>query len=162
MAIRESHLPGIGRKYELDGQNRSRVVAVVHNTGRRDLYVYRRGDPKARCQVELDDGDARRLGAILAGSYFHPAVAEGIEDLMGRLVIDWVPVDESSRVVGKTIRELQIRTATGVTVIAIGRGTTSITNPGPETRLLEGDRVIVVGPTNRVDEFSDFVAADGG
>ena len=162
MALRESHLPGIGRKYELDARNHSRVVAVVHNSGRRDLYVYRRGDPLARCQVELDDGDARRLGAILAGSYFHPAVAEGIEDVMGSLVIDWVPVDESSPVIGKTIRELQVRSTTGVTVIAIGRGSSPITNPGPESVLLQGDRVVVVGPARRVDEFIDFVAADGG
>lgn len=157
MALRESHLPGIGRKYELDVRNRNRIVTVVHNTGRRDLYVYGATNADPRCQVELDDDDARRLGAILGGAYFRPAVAEGVEQVMGRLVIDWVALDESSPAVGKTILELEVRTMTGMTVIGIVRGTTPMTNPAPYTRLLAGDRVVVVGPVNGMDDLIEFL-----
>lgn len=158
MGLRESDLPGIGRRYELDVRNRSRLVAVVHVGGRRDLFFFAPRESEPRCHAELDDDDARRLGAILAGSYFRPSVAEGIEEIMGRLTIDWVVVDESSPAAGKTILDLRVRTVTGMTVIGIVRGRSAITNPEPDTELRAGDRVVVVGPLGGMGDLADLVA----
>ena len=89
--VRESDLPGIGRRYEIDGIE-SAASVVIHHSGRRDLYIEptRRGDPPA--VLSLTDRHARQLGAILGGAYFSPAVVEEMEAVIGELSIDWVTV----------------------------------------------------------------------
>ena len=47
--------------------------------------------------VTLTDDQARRLGAILAGAYFKPAVVEEIEAVVGGLLIDWVTAAPTTR-----------------------------------------------------------------
>jgi TrkA domain protein len=69
MSVSESELPGIGRRYEIVAANRVRLVLVVHHSGRRDLFVLRRGEDEPTCAVELSDDQARRIGAILGGAY---------------------------------------------------------------------------------------------
>jgi TrkA domain protein len=156
MPVRETLLPGIGRRYEVDA-GRSRVVTVVHNTGRRDLYVFGGGEPEPTCGIQLDDAEARRLGAILGGTYFAPIAIEGVEDVVGKLMLDWTQVPEGSPAAGRTIEELKIRTETGMTVIGIGRGATAITSPRPSTRLRAGDRVVAAGPVNGMGKFLDLI-----
>jgi len=64
-------LPGIGRRYDIDlGRGSERVSVVVRRDGIRDLYVFttRSADPTA--VVELTDEQARKVGAVLAGTFF--------------------------------------------------------------------------------------------
>jgi TrkA domain protein len=64
-------LPGIGRRYDIDlGHSGERVSVVVRRDGTRDLYVFttRSADPTA--VVELTDEQARKVGAVLAGTFF--------------------------------------------------------------------------------------------
>lgn len=157
MSISESELPGIGRRYEIVASKGLRVVLVVHHSGRRDLYVLKRGEDEPVCAVELSDDQARRIGAILGGAYFKPAVVEEIEDIIGDFVVDWVTVTEDSPVVGHSIADLRIRRQTGMSVIAIVRGRTSINAPDPSQVLNVGDRLVVVGPRDNFGGFVDFV-----
>jgi TrkA domain protein len=157
MSVSESELPGIGRRYEIVAANGVRVVLVVHHSGRRDLYVLKRGEDEPRCAVELSDDQARRIGAILGGAYFKPAVVEEIEDIIGEFVVDWVTVSDDSPAVGRSIEGLQIRRQTGMTVIAIVRGKRSINAPAPSEVLNVGDRLVVVGPRGNFGGFVDFV-----
>ncbi len=46
---------------------------------------------------------------------------------------------------GKLIRELQVRTTTGASVVGIDRAGTPIINPGPDEELRPGDRVLLLG-----------------
>lgn len=157
MSISESELPGIGRRYEIVAAKGLRVVLVVHHSGRRDLYVFKRGEDEPTCAVELSDDQARRIGAILGGSYFKPAVVEEIEDIIGDFVVDWVSVNEDSPVVDSSIGDLQIRRQTGMSVIAIVRGKSSINAPDPSEVLRAGDRLVVVGPRRDFGRFVAFV-----
>lgn len=64
-------LPGIGKRYDLDlGRASERISVVVRNDGTRDLYVFatRSEDPTA--VIELSEEQARKLGALLAGTFF--------------------------------------------------------------------------------------------
>lgn len=51
---------------------------------------------------------------------------------------------------GKSIAELGIRQRSGATVVAVERDGTVISNPGPEFRLQEGDRVHLLGSEQEV------------
>lgn len=157
MSISESELPGIGRRYEIVASKGQTLVLIVHRTGRRDLYVIPRGEDEPRCVVELTDDQARRIGAILGGAYFKPDVVEEIEDIIGDFVVDWVTVSEDSPLVGHSIGDLAVRRKTGMSVIAIVRGRTSINAPPPTEVLDINDRLVVVGPRDRFGGFVSFV-----
>ena len=45
----------------------------------------------------------------------------------------------------KLIRELELRTRTGASIVGIERGTASLVNPGPDEELQAGDRVLLLG-----------------
>jgi TrkA domain protein len=66
-------MPGIGRSYQMTGTNGGRITVVVHHSGRRVVYGLNAGADQAST-VELSDQQARKLGAILGGAFFKPAV----------------------------------------------------------------------------------------
>src|SRR5262245_3935880 len=118
--VSEQTLPGIGRSYSLTTCDNSRVTVVIHHSGRRDLYAEEpSGDGSV--SVELTDDEASRLGAVLGGAYFKPAVVEEMEAVMGGLLIDWVTLRVDSPGAGRTIAELEVRRRTKMTIVAIQR-----------------------------------------
>jgi TrkA domain protein len=149
----EHELPGIGRRYDLGDVDGARVSVVIHHSGRRDLYVLgQEDDPVA--VLSLTDGQARRLGAILGGAYFQPAVVAEMEAAIGELLIDWVTVEPYSPAVGRTIAELEIRRRTRMTVAAILRGHDPLVSPEPTEVIRAGDRLVVIG---RREDLSGFL-----
>lgn len=157
MSISEQDLPGIGRRYEIIAARGQRVALIIHHSGRRDLYVMDRHREDPTCVVELTDDQARRIGAILGGAFFKPAVVEEIERVVGEFVVDWVALSEDAAAVGRSIADLQVRRRSGMTVIAVVRGKTSITGPDPSEVLAAGDRLVVVGRREDLPKFVDLV-----
>jgi hypothetical protein len=88
-------LPGIGRRYELTGTNGGRITVVITHSGRRIVHGLDPGADQASA-VELTDRQARKLGAILGGAFFKPAVVEELEAVFGSLLIDWVTLQDTS------------------------------------------------------------------
>jgi len=126
-------LPGIGRRYEMTGTNGGRITVVITHNGRRVVHGLDPGADQASA-VELTDRQARKLGAILGGAFFKPAVVEELEAVFGNLLIDWVTLEEASPGAGRTIGELQIRRRTGVTIAAIVRTTRRSRLPSRQRR----------------------------
>lgn len=157
MSINEEELPGIGRRYEIIASRGQRVVLIIHHSGRRDLYIMDRHRDDPECVVELTDDQARRIGAILGGAFFKPAVVEEIERVVGEFVVDWVTVAEDAAAVGRSIQDLQLRRRSGMSVVAIVRGKATITGPDPNEVLEVGDRLVVVGRREDVPQFLEIV-----
>lgn len=59
--------------------------------------------------------------------------------------IDGYLIAEGSHLSEKTMKELQVRKKTGVTIIAVRRGKTVHTNPEPDFRLKTGDFILFIG-----------------
>lgn len=69
--VHAQDLPGIGRRYDLDlGRSSERISVVVRNDRTRDLYVFADGGGEPAVAVELSEEQARKLGALLAGTFF--------------------------------------------------------------------------------------------
>ena len=50
MHIRETELPGIGKKFEIVTKNYDKVIIVIHDDGRREVYHFDDDDyEKIRC-----------------------------------------------------------------------------------------------------------------
>ena len=60
-------------------------------------------------------------------------------------LLETIPVPEESSAAGKLIRELQLRSRTGASIVGIERNGASVVNPGPDDELLAGDRVLLLG-----------------
>lgn len=164
MDIRESDLPGIGRKFQADIRSGERVVIIVHDDGRRELYQFEEDNhDECAASVSLDDAEARQLAGILGGMAYTPKALESVEMAFDDLVIEWYKVEPGSDAEGKTIGELAIRQNFGATVVAIieDERAKSI-SPGPEASINRGATLVVAGERRQVNKLRDALAADRG
>ncbi|MCW2955347.1 MAG: potassium transporter TrkA [Thermoleophilia bacterium] len=156
IGISEQPLPG-GRSFQLDTSGGRKVVAVVHDDGMRELHLYNKGGHEPSASMRLDDDDARRLGAVLSGTRFRPAIPASVAGRLGDLVVDWVRIDAGSSVAGHSLEALDLHRRTGMTVIAIVRGTQTIPSPAADTTIEVGDRVVVVGQQRQMEPLMDLL-----
>lgn len=162
--VSEHDLPGIGRSYTIGCSDGARVMAVLHHSGRRDLYVlddeHEPDEPTAI--VSLTDDQARQLGAVLSGAYFKPAIVAEVEAVIGGLLIDWLTVRPDSPAAGRSIAELEIRRMTRMTVAAIVRHDgSSIVAPEPNEVIRTDDQLVVIGRPQDLPTFRELVIGPG-
>jgi TrkA domain protein len=158
--IRESDLPGIGRKFQLEAQSGDRLVIVIHDDGRRELYHFDPNDPdELLSMVTLNDTEARQVAGIIGGMSYTPKALESANITLENLVIEWYKVEPNSQAIGKTIGQLQVRQKTGATLMAIiekdGR---KRINPGPDQMLSEDATLVVAGERQQVQAFKRLLA----
>lgn len=161
--IRETSLPGIGHKFEFKTRGGDKLVVIVHDDGRRELY---RIDPKYPDEsisvATLDDNESRQLSAIIGGMAYKPAALESMEVALGDLVIEWYKVETASNCLGKTIGELGVRQKTGATIIAvIENDQKKKVNPGPEQVISAGMTLVVIGERAHIQAFKQLVLTGG-
>ncbi|SNZ15797.1 potassium/proton antiporter regulatory subunit, CPA2 family [Terribacillus aidingensis] len=147
MNIRESELPGIGRKFELMTDNDDKVVVVIHDDGRREVYHYDDDDLEESISgVTFTDSEARQLASIIGGMTYKPKAVETIEVAFDDLVIEWYKLGPSAPIVGKTIGEIGIRQHYNINIIGIIRKDhTKQLNPGVDSVFNSGDTLVISG-----------------
>ncbi|MGH3130393.1 MAG: cation:proton antiporter regulatory subunit, partial [Gaiellaceae bacterium] len=138
--LRETRLPGVGVKYTLRLDGGGRLAVILHNDGKRELYWFPHADDEEpESVIALDDDEARQLGAVIGGAYERPKIVEDLEMALGELLIEWVPVPDSSPAVGRSLAETAFRARTGITVIAILREPESVSGAQPDDVIQRGD-----------------------
>jgi CPA2 family monovalent cation:H+ antiporter-2 len=75
-----------------------------------------------------------------------------ISEALGSAATETFIVPADSRAAGKTIGKLQLRTNTGVSVIAVIHDGTTEINPGPETRIDGDDVVVLLGTPDKIHQ----------
>jgi TrkA domain protein len=154
MDIREHDLPGVGKKFAIQTSEGDRMTVIIHNSGVREIYHFKKGEDYPFHAIRLSDSEARKMGAVLGGAYFQPPVAESMDMVMEQLSIEWLKVEEGSPLAGKTIQESAIRRDTGASVIAILRDGKAYPNPQPGDRIEQGDTLMAIGDRQQVERFS--------
>lgn len=74
--------------------------------------------------------------------------------------IEDIPLSSQSLLIGKSVHEAQLRTITGVTVIAVRRKGRWYASPGKDLRLAEGDILQVAGHKKALELFRHLVEGD--
>jgi TrkA domain protein len=144
--VTETMLPGLGVRHEFTTSEGEQVGVLVLRSGRRELVVYDADDPdRVRATLRLDADDSRTLAELLGASQVSRAITD-LQKIEG-IAIDWLNVESGSACAGRTIGQAELRTRTGVSIVAIIRdgGRTNVPAPGPEEALLAGDVAVAVG-----------------
>jgi uncharacterized protein with PhoU and TrkA domain len=85
------------------------------------------------------------------GEELHPVIQMALEE--SEEVASETVVEAGARAVGRSLKELQLETETGMLVLAVQRGRRWIYRPRPRFQLEPGDRVISIGPEEGVGEL---------
>lgn len=144
-------LPGVGARLEVTDADGTAFRAVRRRSGHVELHS---GDRV----VELDPVAASVVGAFISGHFrLRPETAERLADVLGGLTIDWVRLSAGDAAVGHTIEELAIRRRTGVTIVAVLRGSVPLVAPDPSVRLEPRDDLVVACREDDLDRFVRYM-----
>lgn len=89
-----------------------------------------------------------------------PAEAQKIlPSFLRDAVLETVPLVRKSPAVGKLIRELELRSRTGTSIIAIERNGASIINPGPDEELQTDDQILLLGTREQLTAATTHLSA---
>lgn len=150
--IQEVKLPGVGVRYEFETADGNRIGVISHRSGLREVYAARGEDPDEFKRVlGLSPDDARTLAELLGATRVSQQLSELQQRIEG-LAIDWLPVRSDSPYAGRPIGETQMRSRTGVSVVAIVRGEDAVPAPGPGLEVHSGDYLVVVGTARGIEE----------
>lgn len=95
--------------------------------------------------------------------YPEAAMGERVAHLVTGKMIDFIEFDDDFAIVktrppreaiGKTLGESRLRTKHGVTVVGVKRPREDFTYAKPNTLVVEGDLLIISGPTQKVERFA--------
>jgi TrkA domain protein len=154
-SISEVFLPGVGRKFQIETLDGDRLVIVIHDDGTRELYHFTRKNLDRPASVlRLTDGEARQIAGIVGGLTYVPRSLPMAEVILGDLVLEWFKIEPRAACIGKTIRDLHVRTATGASIVSIVEpDQTKRTNPEADTVLNEGATLIVAGDRHTINSL---------
>lgn len=160
MTVRETDVPGVGRKFELELDGGVRAVVVLHHGGR--VEVFRRATPDADSErvFDLTSQQANNLGSILEGAYFETVDTDDLSVPLGDAVIEWTEIPEHSYLAGETLRSAAVRDRTGASVIALQRGTETVPNPDPDVILRPGELLVTLGTREEQAAVAELVEAE--
>jgi TrkA domain protein len=145
--ISEVFLPGVGRKFQVETMAGDRLVIVIHDDGLRELYHFTRGNlDRAASVLRLSDGEARQIAGIIGGLTYVPRSLPTAEVILDDLVLEWFKIERGAACIGRTIRELEVRTRTGASIVSIIEADQmKRLNPEAGTLLNEDATLIVAG-----------------
>lgn len=157
--IRESDLPGIGRKFQVEARSGEKLVIVIHDDGKRELYHFDPQDPEEVISlVTLDDFEARQVAAIIGGMTYAPKSLESVEVALDDLSIEWYKIPPDACCVDKSIGDLRVREQTGATIMAvIYKDHTKKVNPGPDQVLQAEATLVVAGERKQVKALKQLL-----
>src|SRR5262245_9629391 len=150
--ISEANLPGVGRKFQIEAASGDRLTIVIHDDGTRELYHFARKPPdKVASVVTLSDSEARQIAGIIGGLTYVPKSLPSAEIVIDDLLLEWFTIVPGAACIGKTIRDLQVRTVTGASIVSIIEpDRVKRLNPEADTVLNEGATLILAGDRRTV------------
>ena len=73
--------------------------------------------------------------------------------------LERVSLNHDSSAIGKLIREVELRSRTGASIVGIDRDGASVVNPSPDEELRPGDHLLLLGTRSQLDAAKEALAA---
>ncbi len=147
--IREQQLPGIGRRFDLDVEDRLTLTVVARRDGSRDIAVSEMGADQPRRSVHLPREQAVAVGSLLLGARFCEGDARD-----GRAVdVGTVVLGAGSPAIGRVPSQIPLLDGSDAAVVAVARDDTPQLLEDDRHRACEsGDRLVVAARRDWLDE----------
>lgn len=158
--IEKTELPGIGVRHDVLTTAGRRISVVSHRDGERDLALYDRDDPDAcRDMIEMTDDEATALADLLGGSIILSQLSGLTADTAG-VFTEQLLLPATSPYLNRPLGDTRTRTRTGVSIVAIVRGSEVIPSPTPGVMLEPGDTIVAVGTREGLASLGHLLAGD--
>lgn len=158
MRIERTDIPGIGFRDDVVTKAGDRIGVLTNRDGTHELAVYSHEDPdSSAAQVVLTGAESNVLAELLGHAVLLQQLSEvggGVAGLFTEHLI--LPADSSF--IGHTLGETKTRTKTGVSVVAIVRGSEIVPSPSPQDVLDAGDVLVAVGTRKGLDAAVKILA----
>lgn len=159
MEVTEILLPGVGVRYEFTAQSGKRVGVVARRDGGFDLVCFNASDPDAaETLFSLDRRQAETLAEILGA----PRIVERFADLSREvpgLASATIEIGAGSAFDGRTLGETQLRTRTGVSIVAVVSAEAVRPSPTPDEPLEAGSSLVVIGTEEGIAQARSVLLA---
>ena len=151
MNVEETEFPGLGVRKDFVTASGRRIGVVEHREGETELFVSTWDDPDT-CQasIPLTADEAATLGNLLGGQHIAMRLAEDHKELPG-IITRQFSIKSSSPFANQPMGKAQIRTRSGVSIVALMREGEVIPSPSPEDVLHPGDLLVAVGTQEGLD-----------
>ena len=106
----------------------------------------------SKAQVALRETLARR-------KHETPLTPKVLPAILREADLETITVAPLSSAAGKLIRELELRTRTGASIVGIQRRELQIINPGPDEEIQPGDQVLLLGTRAQLEAAGSALAA---
>ncbi len=106
------------------------------------------------------DAAHRELYPQPAGAHPHAGLLAQLRSAARTLELTWLRAAPSSPIVGRTIRELLLRSRTGASVVGVIRGSDFLPNPDPDFRFEADDVIAALGEKRHTAALEALVEAD--
>ncbi|MFN2321709.1 MAG: cation:proton antiporter regulatory subunit [Trueperaceae bacterium] len=143
--VKESTLPGVGKKYVIELEEGGHVAVIVKPDGERQMYHFLEEEDRPCDVLTLESAEAQQVAMLLGTQLIAAPDREELQIALGQLDLEWVKLHEGTPLVGKTLLESQLRKRTGASVVAVLRHGEAIANPPIDTRFEVGDTVVIIG-----------------
>jgi CPA2 family monovalent cation:H+ antiporter-2 len=80
-----------------------------------------------------------------------------LQNVLKEAKLQTFAIAENSSARGRFIRELQLRTQTGASIVAIERHGASIVNPSPDEELQTNDQVLLIGSAAQLEKAQQLL-----
>ena len=137
----------IPEEFETSIEIFSRVLHQYHIPGNiiaNQIQLVRFEGYKMLRGISLDQENLGRIASLFAGA-----------------TVDNIQLQPGSPANGKTLKELDIRHATGATVIAVVRNGEATTNPGPDYQVQIDDILVLLGAHRDLDQAAGLLTQRG-
>ncbi|MFN3217680.1 MAG: hypothetical protein ACE367_14390 [Acidimicrobiales bacterium] len=155
--IRESRLPGIGLRWELDLEDGTSIFVVAERSGRRVLGSIRADGDRPEWTLALDQQRAVAIAALLLGAKFVPESATPDTAESDTVVVDTVEVGPTSPLIGLALTEMTLPDADAIVLAIIDDRTPDLIEHGMERRCQPHDRIVLAARSRRIDEVTAYV-----
>ena len=157
--VERTPLPGVGLRLEFVAGGGRRVGVVRRQHGQIDLFVSHPDDSDLTAlSVELTAAEAHTLTELLGGSSFSQALSH-LQEAAEGIVVDWLPIEPGTPFVDHPLGDTQLRTKTGVSVVAVIRAGAPIPSPTPAFIFGEGDVLVTVGTVEGLTAAASILAS---
>lgn len=112
--------------------------------------------PDAEVLRYVDEVRRNLYAPIYQGAPEHRLDVQTLMRAQRMLAFNWVPLPEQSPLIGRSLNDAQVRSRTGVSVVAILRHERLIAPPEPVEALQPGDILAVIGGQDALKRFAEL------